>query len=150
MNRIDASAVHSTGTPRRVVFVCLHGAAKSIIAAAYCERLAARRGLDLRATAAGLEPDAAVPPPVLEGLLAEGIDVRGHLPRRVTREELTGAWRVVAIGCDLGPLVAPGLLVERWDDLPSAGDDFPAARDRIITRLSLLLDHCHLPEARDE
>ncbi len=34
---------------RRILFVCLHGAAKSVLAAADCERLAAARGLDIAA-----------------------------------------------------------------------------------------------------
>lgn len=45
-----------------VVFVCLHGAAKSILAAAYLERLADEHGANLHATAAGLDPDPEVSP----------------------------------------------------------------------------------------
>src|SRR5215207_1472346 len=41
----------------RVLFVCLHGAAKSVVGAAHFRRLAAARGLDIDAVAAGTEPD---------------------------------------------------------------------------------------------
>ena len=81
-----------------MVFVCRHGSAKSLIAAEYLQRLAERHGLDLRATAAGLEPDVEIPATVITGLLEDGIDVRGGRPCRVTREALAGAWRVVAFG----------------------------------------------------
>lgn len=40
-----------------VLFVCLHGAAKSVIAASYFQRLAAERGVKVRAVFAGTEPE---------------------------------------------------------------------------------------------
>src|SRR5262249_61970728 len=42
--------------PKTVVFVCEHGAAKSVVAAAYFNRLAAERGLSVRAVARGADP----------------------------------------------------------------------------------------------
>jgi len=71
-------------TQRKVLFVCLHGSAKSLIAAEYFNRLAAARGLGVRATSAGTEPDAEIPPRVAQGLRADGIDVEGRRPRRPT------------------------------------------------------------------
>ena len=124
---------------RTVVFVCLHGAAKSVIAGAYLNRLSAERGLDLRASAAGIEPEPEVPLPVRQGLLEEGLDVGHDRPRSVTRDELTAAWRVVSFGCDLGDL-APGVGVERWDDVPLVSDGFAAVRDAIVARVRRLLD----------
>jgi protein-tyrosine-phosphatase len=62
------------GDVRPVLFLCPHNAAKSVIAAAYCERLPAERGVPLRATSAGTDPG--VSPGVAGALLAEGIDVR--------------------------------------------------------------------------
>jgi len=47
--------------PTRVAFVCLHGSAKSVLASEYLNRVAGERGLDLRATASGREPDDAIP-----------------------------------------------------------------------------------------
>lgn len=130
-------------TPTRsIVFVCPHGAAKSVLAAAYCQRLADERGLRLRATAAGTDPDPEISPKVAEALLQEGIDVRDHSPRRATREELASAWRVVSLGCDLGALAPPGLAIERWDDVPSTTEHLAAARGLIAARISRLLDEC--------
>jgi arsenate reductase (thioredoxin) len=127
---------------RTIVFVCLHGAAKSVIASAYLNRLAQERGLDVRASAAGIEPEPEIPSPVREGLLRDGLDV-GHLrPRRVAHDELESACRVVSFGCDLGDLAPPGGAVERWDDVPLVSDGFPAARDAIAERVRRLLDDC--------
>jgi protein-tyrosine-phosphatase len=123
-----------------VVFVCPHGAAKSVVAAAYLARSAAARGLSVRAEAAGTEPDSEVSPAALGGLLAEGIDVRDHRPRRVTGEELAGASRIVAMGCNLGDLVPPGAPVERWDDVPPVSESYAMASAVIARRVRSLLD----------
>ena len=64
--------------PRTVLFVCLHGAAKSVLAAADFERLARARGLDALAESAGTEPDPEIAPRVLAELRAEGVDLRGR------------------------------------------------------------------------
>jgi arsenate reductase (thioredoxin) len=121
-----------------VLFVCLHGSAKSVIAEAHWNRLAIRGGLDVRATSAGTEPDAAIPPHVIAGLLADGLDVRGQRPRRAAREDLADAWRIVAFGCDLHGLAPPGVSVERWDDVPAVSEGFDAARSAIVARVSAL------------
>jgi protein-tyrosine-phosphatase len=118
-----------------VLFVCLHGAAKSVIAAAYLGRLARTERLRLTADAAGAEPEPAIAPAVLAGLLGEGIDVRGERPRRVGAEALARASRVVLLGCDLGQPAPPGLPVERWDDIPAVSDGFEAAAAGIADRL---------------
>src|SRR6266705_2011008 len=107
---------------RTVVFVCLHGAAKSLIAATLFQRLADERGLAVRSTFAGTEPDPAIQPNVVARLLEEGVDVRPLRPRRVTRDELASAWRVVSFGCDLTAL-APDARIERWDDVPAVSED---------------------------
>ena len=65
-------------TTRTVLFLCPHNAAKSVIAAAYWNRVAAARGLDIAADSAGTEPSPAVSPAVVEALAAEGLDVAGH------------------------------------------------------------------------
>jgi protein-tyrosine-phosphatase len=105
-------------TDRPVLFVCLHGAAKSVLAAADFQRLAAQRGLHIPAASAGTEPDAAIAPGVLRTLLAEGVDLRGQAPRRLTRADVAAAARIVAFGCDLGETVPAGTTVEQWATSP--------------------------------
>lgn len=124
---------------RTVVFVCEHGAAKNVIAAAYFQRLANQHGLDVRADSAGTDPDPEIPPKVVAGLLEDGLDVRRRRPRRLTREELADAWHVVSFGCDLAEAAPPGHTIERWDDVPAVSEDFTTARDVIVARLPGLL-----------
>src|SRR2546428_7558069 len=122
---------------RTVVFVCLHGAAKSLIAATLFQRLADERGLAVRSTFAGTEPDPAIQPNVVARLLEEGVDVRPLRPRRVTRDELASAWRVVSFGCDLAAL-APDARIERWDAVPAVSEDYGRARDVIAAPVRML------------
>jgi arsenate reductase len=126
--------------PPTVAFVCLHGAAKSVLAAACFERLAEARGVRVRAFAAGTEPDPEIAPAVLRALLAEGIDLRGERPRPATQEDLTGAAAVVSFGPDLSGLVPPGRTIVRWDDVPALSEDFEAGRAAILARLPALLE----------
>jgi arsenate reductase (thioredoxin) len=127
------------GSVRTVVFVCEHGAAKSVLAAALLERLAANHGVPLRALARGTEPEPQVGPAVAAGLLAEGIDVRTWQPRLVTRDDLAKAWRVVSFGPDLSHLGPAGRLVQVWSDVPAVADGFQAAQAAIAGRISALL-----------
>ena len=128
---------------KTVLFVCLHGAAKSVLAAADFERLARERALDVRAEFAGTEPDPEIAPKVLAALGAEGVDLRGQRPRRVTRADLDGASRVVAFGCDLGALTAAGPPIEQWD-VPAVSEDLAKARAAIDARLVRLVDELRL------
>ncbi len=127
---------------RSVLFVCLHGAAKSVLAAADFRRLAAERGLDLVADSAGTEPDPEIAPGVVAALRAEGLDLSRQRPRRVTREDTAGAARVVTFGCDLGETMPASVPVERWDDVPAVSDDLPAARAVIRRHLDRLVAEC--------
>lgn len=70
--------------PKTVAFVCLHGSAKSLIATEHMIRLARARGAAFTATTSGPEPDAEVPPHVIEGLLKHGVDASHRVPEKVS------------------------------------------------------------------
>lgn len=131
-----------------ILFVCQHGAAKSVVAAALLPQLAARRGLVMTAGAAGVEPDAAIPLPVVAGLAENGIDVEGNVPRAVTSSLVANAGRVIGFGCDLSAVDMPASL-RQWHDLPAVSDGFEAAQAAIIARLELLLDELALETRGD-
>jgi protein-tyrosine-phosphatase len=120
----------------RVLFVCLHGAAKSVVAAAHFRRLAAARGLTIEAVAAGTEPDAELTPAAVKGLAGEGLPPRPPRPRPVTLYDLDSAARVVSFGCDLAP--AKGQRIDQWD-VPAISDGYDAARDRIVRNVERLV-----------
>lgn len=124
----------------RVLFLCQHGGAKSVIAASHFNRLAAERGLPFEATAAAAEdPYDAVPAPVADQLERDGFDVRSFRPQHVAPEDLETAARIVTIGCDVPGAVAS----ERWDDVPAASEDLEgsvAAIRRHVEALAEELD----------
>ena len=123
-----------------ILFLCPHNAAKSVLAAAYCQHLLAPYGLEVQVTSAGTEPDAAASPEVVALLHAEGLDVAQHRPRSVTREELGAAFRVISLGCDVSHLAPLGTLVEHWDDVPSPSQHLARARDAIYTHVERLVE----------
>ena len=120
----------------RVLFVCLHGAAKSVVAAAHFRRLAAARGLSIGAVAAGTEPDAELAPGAVKGLASEGLTAAPARPRPVTLYDRDSAARVVSFGCDIAP--ARGQRVDQWD-VPAVSDGYAAARDRIVAHVERLV-----------
>ena len=126
---------------QRVVFVCEHGAAKSVIAASYFNTLAGRRGLDAVATSRGSAPDAAIPEAVLSDLASSGTPSCVDAPSALTDEDLRGADLVVTFD---QPAVMARLGTSRpavaWDALPPVSADVAKARAAIVARVESLIE----------
>ena len=119
----------------RVLFLCPHGGAKSVIAASHFNRLASERGLPYVATAAAAEdPYDAVPAPVADHLQGDGFDVRELKPHHVAPEEIEAAARVITIGCQLSTAG------ERWDDVPQASEDLEGSVAAIRRHVEALVE----------
>jgi protein-tyrosine-phosphatase len=112
--------------PLRVLFLCPHGAAKSVLGAAYFEKLAAERGLPVRVEARGTEPDPAVSPAVAQLLRDQGYRVPVDKPQAVTAADIAAADVVVSMGCRLDGLPRPRQPVREWN-VPGPGEDLPAS-----------------------
>jgi protein-tyrosine-phosphatase len=121
-----------------VAFVCLHGSAKSLIAAEYFNGLARQHGLGFRATTSGPEPDAEVPSNVTDGLRRHAIDIGDYRPTLISAAGLAGADLIVSFACDAGMRLAPDKPVERWDECPAVSDDFEIAWAFITGRVDRL------------
>ncbi len=123
----------------KIVFVCEHGAAKSVIAAAEFRRLAKERGLHFDVISRGTVPDAEVDAGVRQGLKADGIDAGSGKPLKVSSKDLEGATRVVTFGPDLSPLLPRNKVALDWSAAPSPSKDYRAARDYILKQVEALL-----------
>lgn len=123
-----------------VLFVCQHGAAKSLIAARHFEKLAQERGITVNAAAAGVEPDDVIPPHVIAGLLADGVDGSVDIPQPVTPELIRDSQIVVSFGCDLSALPEGPHRIIQWNDVPAVSDGYDTARTAILNRLHAILD----------
>ena len=118
-----------------ILFLCPHNAAKSILAAAFCQKLATQQGLDWQIASAGTEPDAEISPAIIKLLASEGLDVTNQTPRHVTQEELESAYRIISLGCDVNDLVSKRTQVEYWNDVPPPSQSLLEARDLIHTKV---------------
>jgi len=124
----------------KVVFVCEHGAAKSVIAAKEFEKLARERGIQVQAVARGTTPDPEIGAAVRQGLKADGIDIGVMKPTRVQPSDLAGASAIVSFGPDLEPIAGAKVKAEDWSATPAPSENYQAARDYIVKRLQTLLD----------
>jgi protein-tyrosine-phosphatase len=122
-----------------VVFVCEHGAAKSLIASAYFNKLAAERGLPVRAAFRAVSPQDDLSVRAVAGLKADGLTIPEQKPTAIGAADVERATHIFAIGCQLPAAAAKSGKASSWDDVP---DDkgYPAMRDAIVRHVNALLD----------
>jgi len=126
--------------PAPIVFVCEHGAGKSVIAAAYFNKLAAEKGLRERATYRGANPQAELSEVALKGLREDGLTVPTAKPGPITSQDVTNATHIFAIGCRLPTQAASSGKADSWDDVPELSDGYAASRDAIKRHVERLID----------
>ena len=122
-----------------IVFVCEHGAAKSIIAAAYFNKLANGSGLQARAISRGTHPDAELSPKAVAGLQADGLAPIESFPQKLSSDDVESAQRVITF-CELPKEYHVKAVVEQWDGVPPVSEDYDKARNSIVEKLNLLID----------
>lgn len=138
---ITSSAI-AAESAEQVLFVCERGNVKSLMAASYFNQLATERNLPLRAISRGVAPNStSVPPAIVAGLQAEGIEVKDFRPLALSHEDASQSRHVITIGTDLPNSVQPpGAPIERWNDVPAASTNYAAARDSLRAHVRELLD----------
>jgi arsenate reductase (thioredoxin) len=127
------------GMSQNILFLCPHGVAKSVMAAAITQHLALEVGLDLNISNAGIEPDEFIPAKVIDLLASDGLDVSDWTPKLVTQPDLERADRVISLGCDLQAFDLPASKLESWADVPSPGEDLSVCHDAIQVRVKQLI-----------
>ena len=122
-----------------VLFVCVHNAGRSQMAAAFLEAKAAGR---VRVCSAGSAPGERVNPAAVAVMAERGIDLSGATPRRLSDAGVRSADVVVTMGCGDACPVLPGRTYEDWALDDPAGRDLEAVRrirDAIERRVDALL-----------
>jgi arsenate reductase len=125
--------------PPTVLFVCVHNAGRSQMAAAWLEHLAGSR---VRVLSGGSEPAKAVNPTAVAAMAEVGIDLSGRTPQPWTEAGLRAADIVVTMGCGDACPFYPGKRYEDWDVADPAGRplaEVRAIRDDIAGRVRGLL-----------
>jgi arsenate reductase (thioredoxin) len=126
-----------------VLFICEHGSAKSVVAAAHFNKIAQTQNLNARAISRGTNPDDEIPPAIIEGLKAEGLKAEAPKPNPLLKEDLAGAFKVV-IFCDLPPGFDKTAQVNNWNDVPPISEDYAKSRDVMVRRIGRLFDEFKL------
>ena len=122
----------------KILFLCPHGAVKSVIAVAYTAKFAEEKGLLVEVSNAGTEPDPAIPAKVIDLLATHGLNVSDWRPKLVNTDILERADRVISLGCDLGVLQVPAHKAQTWV-VPAPSEDLIACHDMIKTRVGELI-----------
>jgi protein-tyrosine-phosphatase len=108
-----------------VLFVCVHNAGRSQMAAGYLQHLAGDR---IEVLSAGSEPAATINPVAVEAMREEGIDIAAATPRILTSEAVQESDVVVTMGCGDACPFFPGKRYEDWELDDPAGQDLEAVR----------------------
>lgn len=122
-----------------VLFMCPHGAAKSVMASAYFQKLAKERGLNVRVDAVGTDPEPALSKGVVAKLQKDNVPILIDKPRAATAADMKNADVVISMGCDLSKLPAPQGQLKNWN-VPDFSANFDAAEQAIRDQVIKLVD----------
>ncbi|MFI5850136.1 arsenate reductase ArsC [Micromonospora chalcea] len=122
-----------------VLFVCVHNAGRSQMAAAWLRHLA---GDAVEVRSAGSEPADRINPVAAEAMREVGIDLTGQTPARLTWDAAQASDVIVTMGCGDACPVVPGKRYEDWKLTDPAGqplDVVRGVRDEIRAQVEALL-----------
>src|SRR6185312_1107757 len=149
------AAAHDRGarkrTPRMtdkptVLFVCVHNAGRSQMAAGFLRDLAGDR---VEVLSAGSEPAGEINPIAIQVMAEEGIDIARNVPKILTVDAVRESDVVITMGCGDACPIFPGKRYEDWELEDPAGQDIATVRrirDEIDRRVQSLI--AELEEAR--
>lgn len=108
-----------------VLFVCVHNAGRSQMAAGYLQKLAGDR---VTVLSSGSEPKDQINLVAAEVMLEEGIDIRDNHPQILTDEQVQASDVVITMGCGDACKFYPGKRYEDWELEDPAGKDVEVVR----------------------
>ncbi|MFW2514276.1 arsenate reductase ArsC [Demequina sp. SO4-13] len=126
-------------TKPSVIFVCVHNAGRSQMAAGYMTHLSEGR---VEVRSAGSMPADQINPAAVEAMLEEGIDIRAAQPKILRPEDVQASDAVITMGCGDACPYYPGKRYEDWKLEDPAGQGVDAVRpirDDIRARVEALL-----------
>jgi arsenate reductase len=122
-----------------VLFVCVHNAGRSQMAAGLLERKAGGR---VRVISAGSEPADQLNPAVVEAMNEVGVDISAERPKKLENDMVRTSDVVITMGCGDACPIYPGKRYEDWDLEDPSGKDLETVRgirDEISSRVDVLL-----------
>jgi arsenate reductase len=130
-----------------VLFVCVHNAGRSQMAAGILRRAGADR---VRVLSAGSEPADRLNPAVVDAMNEIGIDISAEQPKKLETDMVRESDVVITMGCGDACPIFPGKRYEDWDLEDPSGKDLETVRgirDQIETRVDELLADLGLSSA---
>jgi arsenate reductase len=127
------------GTVPSVVFLCVHNAGRSQMAAGWAKSLGGDR---LEVFSGGSDPASEVNRVAVEAMREVGIDIKEELPKRWSDDVIRAADVIITMGCGDSCPIFPGKRYEDWDVEDPAGQDVEHVRpirDDIESRVKALL-----------
>lgn len=122
-----------------VLFVCVHNAGRSQMAAGYMKALS---GGAVEVLSGGSEPGEHINPVAVEVMAEEGIDITGSVPQLLTTDQVRESDVVITMGCGDACPIFPGKRYEDWELVDPAGkgiDEVRPIRDDIRGRVEALI-----------
>jgi arsenate reductase (thioredoxin) len=122
-----------------VLFVCVHNAGRSQMAAALL-KLRSQDRIEVRS--AGSDPAESINPAVIEAMDELGVDIREEFPKPLTEEDVRAADVVITMGCGDACPVFPGRRYEDWELDDPAGQSLETVRrirDEVDRRVQALI-----------
>ena len=129
----------SETTKPSALFVCVHNAGRSQMAAGYLRALS---GGAVEVRSAGSMPAEHINPVAVEAMLEEGIDIRAERPKVLTTDAVKASDVVITMGCGDACPIFPGKRYEDWALADPAGQGIESVRpirDEIRGRVEVLL-----------
>src|SRR3954447_3310527 len=126
--------------PPEVLFVCVHNAGRSQMAAGLLQNKAGDR---IRVVSAGSEPADQLNPAVVESMEEIGIDISPEHPKKLEDAMVRESDVVITMGCGDACPIYPGKRYEDWELEDPAGKDLETVRrirDEIAARVGALID----------
>ena len=122
-----------------VLFVCVHNAGRSQMAAGYLQALAGDR---IQVLSAGTQPKDQVNPSAIEAMAEEGIDIANNVPKVLSDETVKDSDYVITMGCGDACPFFPGKTYLDWPLNDPAGkgvDEVRPIRDEIRAKVVALI-----------
>ena len=122
-----------------VLFVCVHNAGRSQMAAGYLQHLAGDR---IEVLSAGSAPADQVNPAAVAAMAEDGVDITSGQPKLLTTEAVRESDVVITMGCGDACPIFPGKRYEDWELADPAGQGVDAVRpirDEIRARIEALI-----------
>lgn len=123
-----------------ILFVCVHNAGRSQMAAGYARALGGDR---VTVLSGGSAPGESLNPTAVAAMAEEGIDISAEVPQLLLTDDVRASDAVIAMGCGDACPIFPGKRYEDWELTDPAGrglDEVRPIRDDIKARVQRLLD----------